>query len=386
MISEPFYSLTNLQGGNYEIIIDLNDEGSCFFFYEGSLNEIVISLIEIEDECRDFKNGSIFVEIEGIECGGYYAGWTSGDTGNKADNLSAGEYCIQVACANNTDCKVEECFTVGNAPTGCDEDLSCEKLISKEVLVDPSGIFFNTALNACSSGVIFFEAFNSSVYPINITYLPGSGGDNGCLTGFPFIQLDESNPIDYFEILCESNNQNCAGEYCFEIERNGCPPVKICRYLNYCFGDPSNPKYIGCRGGDGIGGEVAIAKAELFSNNDNEEGVEKNENARTNKVNLDDLSFETKIPEAANFQYKVYPNPFKSFINIEVQSLKEQTLNISLKDIYGRTILNQKLETLEGRNETQLNAPTNLPDGIYLLIFSDESGTTFSEFVTKINL
>ncbi len=371
VINDPFYSLTNLQGGEYEIIIDLDEDGSCFFFYQGSLHEIVISLIEIEDECRDFANGSIFVEIEGIGCAGHFAAWSNGDIGNKADNLSAGEYCIEVACANDTDCRVKECFTLGNAPDGCDDNIPCQEILANEVLVTTDFIFFNTSTNTCEGGSFNFDASGSSAYPVTISI--SSQEDDGCIANTTPISLTQFNPFGAFDVNCLSSNSNaCAGKYCFDVERPGCPVVNFCRNIDICRGKSRDSKNIACLElSDGGPSGDKPKKTRLEEIPPMQIGLDREVTIQSNAVSLT--------------LAKVFPNPFTTDIHIQIESANAQNVQVVLMDIYGRTVLYERKELIGGMNLINLQPSVGLASGIYALTVIDQQQKKYTELITRMN-
>jgi hypothetical protein len=69
----------------------------------------------------------------------------------------------------------------------------------------------------------------------------------------------------------------------------------------------------------------------------------------------------SEITEGSDFQMKVYPNPSKSIMNIEL--LTEGTVSVAqLSDMFGRVVLTQMLNAKSGTIYLE-----NLSSGIYLL-------------------
>ena len=69
-----------------------------------------------------------------------------------------------------------------------------------------------------------------------------------------------------------------------------------------------------------------------------------------------------------------YPNPFNSSVTIGYQTSINATINISLFDIYGRTVFNKSNETQAGNHlfswDGQNSFGLDLPSGVYYLSIS----------------
>ncbi len=67
-------------------------------------------------------------------------------------------------------------------------------------------------------------------------------------------------------------------------------------------------------------------------------------------------------------QVQVYPNPFGESIRIELANLdKRQAIKVQLVDILGRVVLQQSFEVAAGKQLLQLDVPSSLPKGNYIL-------------------
>lgn len=73
----------------------------------------------------------------------------------------------------------------------------------------------------------------------------------------------------------------------------------------------------------------------------------------------------------------VYPNPSKGDINIEITDF-EHEITLSINDLYGKQVLNQKLE---GNQITLGNL--NLSSGVYLLNFTSRGATTTEKLIIE---
>jgi hypothetical protein len=69
----------------------------------------------------------------------------------------------------------------------------------------------------------------------------------------------------------------------------------------------------------------------------------------------------------------MYPNPSDSQVNISINSSDDRDYTLSIKDIYGRTILSQADKLFVGSNALSLNV-ADLSPGMYILSMVDKSG------------
>ena len=53
------------------------------------------------------------------------------------------------------------------------------------------------------------------------------------------------------------------------------------------------------------------------------------------------------VSEPTEYSIRIYPNPFKDFVSIELpESLKDQFTNVTVHDAIGRMVFNTKISTL----------------------------------------
>jgi len=74
-----------------------------------------------------------------------------------------------------------------------------------------------------------------------------------------------------------------------------------------------------------------------------------------------------------NTSFLMYPNPSDSQVNISINSSDARDYTLSIKDIYGRTILSQSDKLFVGSNTLSLNV-AGLSPGMYILSMVDKSG------------
>ncbi len=92
------------------------------------------------------------------------------------------------------------------------------------------------------------------------------------------------------------------------------------------------------------------------------------------------ISFTTGINEAnQTIGLMVYPNPVADKINLEINSKKSQSIEISITDATGRICRNETLKIASGNNHLKLDA-TAFAAGIYLLNVKTEEGTILRKF------
>jgi hypothetical protein len=97
------------------------------------------------------------------------------------------------------------------------------------------------------------------------------------------------------------------------------------------------------------------------------------------------ISTSTSIAELTtnHFNFNVYPNPTKDFINILLQTSQTESMVISIVDMNGKVFNQQKI--VDKITEKQIDV-ANYPSGIYLLRITTVSGKHLGTFkLQKIN-
>jgi len=90
-------------------------------------------------------------------------------------------------------------------------------------------------------------------------------------------------------------------------------------------------------------------------------------NKRNTTIGLSKLSEDMEGTASTLTVKTIYPNPFSSLINIELNSANQGEMILSLRDIAGRLINRSKIEVDKGRNTLHFRTKTNLTPGVYLL-------------------
>lgn len=83
------------------------------------------------------------------------------------------------------------------------------------------------------------------------------------------------------------------------------------------------------------------------------------------------------------FSVGIFPNPVTSESNVYISSKEEKTANISVYNQQGQVIYRGQKQLLNGRNEIAVREfnETELSQGIYFLVVSDEKSITQKKFV-----
>jgi len=209
-----------------------------------------------------------------------------------------------------------------------------------------------------------------------VTVSVASQSNDGCILS-SFIQLTQTNPVDDLEVNCFNlNSQVCAGKYCFDIQRAGCPVYQICRNIKFCRGKSRDSKELGClKGGDG--GSTGNPRLKISE-----------EVSPIAGGNLLELYTGKIVPQENNTGLtltKVYPNPFTTDISIQLESTDEQAVQVELADIYGRTVIRKVQQLTKGINLIELQPSNNLASGIYALIITDQHQKKYTQLITRMN-
>ncbi len=350
---------------------------------QSCLNELNISLVSSTDECKDFADGSLEVSVELNECTEYNIAWTSGDIGLLADDLKAGNYCVTAISKDCENCRTVACFDVGSAPEGCDDNTPCNDVIRNEILnkkitINAESIFYNNISGDCENGSVTFDASGSD-FDITVSLIPPFLDE--CILDSDDLDLTQTNPEGSFQIKCNTPTQGkeCTGTYCFKISKADDANcfVTICRNIKFCEGRSRNSKGISCSisgdggtGGNDIGKENIIVRPPSTGSNLPEIDLKK----------IDPLKDNTMLTLA-----KIYPNPFTTDINIQLESIDEQTIQVELTDIYGRTVIREIQELTKGVNLIKLQPSNNLASGIYALTIIDQDQKKYTQLITRMN-
>jgi len=89
----------------------------------------------------------------------------------------------------------------------------------------------------------------------------------------------------------------------------------------------------------------------------------------------------SSVPEYGNENNAfVYPVPFSNKLNIDFTTQKPENVNIFLIDASGRVLISQKVNSISGANNTEINT-TQLSSGIYILNIETSNGIIRKQIV-----
>jgi len=82
---------------------------------------------------------------------------------------------------------------------------------------------------------------------------------------------------------------------------------------------------------------------------------------------------------------KIYPNPFKDYIQVEIYTHEELDIAISVFDFMGKTILRKQQKIQKGENNFNLKMPSNINHGIYNLLIQSKEEIILDENIIGSN-
>jgi len=172
----------------------------------------------------------------------------------------------------------------------------------------------------------------------------------------------------------------CAGEYCYQVVKNpGTDQCEIdfCVYINYC-------ELTVWKGGKVTLSCKAISNtppAGSFTSPD--DGANEISSKQTVQLNSTSGHRQEPIDKIIGFDLvNVYPIPFNQEIQIELEASFDKSVTISLVDLYGRTLLEEKYNMTKGMSIFTLSTEQSLPEGLYLVQITDQYGHQISKQLT----
>ena len=92
-----------------------------------------------------------------------------------------------------------------------------------------------------------------------------------------------------------------------------------------------------------------------------------------------------KVSPARQQEIKAWPNPFSSYITMNITVDQNTVLGISLKDAAGKSIRTYKQPAARGVNQLTISNLDNLANGIYMIEVADEitEGRKIMKFVKE---
>lgn len=70
-----------------------------------------------------------------------------------------------------------------------------------------------------------------------------------------------------------------------------------------------------------------------------------------------------------------YPNPFVSFVQVDINSDKNKIVTINFKDVSGRILLKKQCAIIKGNNSIAISQVQQLPVGMYILNINTDDGS-----------
>jgi Secretion system C-terminal sorting domain len=77
--------------------------------------------------------------------------------------------------------------------------------------------------------------------------------------------------------------------------------------------------------------------------------------------------------------FTVSPNPFISYVNINVDWSKNETANVKVISMSGKELVSKNIQLIKGTNYVALNELTQLPAGMYILQVSSTEGSIIKQ-------
>ncbi len=87
---------------------------------------------------------------------------------------------------------------------------------------------------------------------------------------------------------------------------------------------------------------------------------------KTNLVHcmIDKNNFWKAVNELNNGQIKVYPNPTKEYLYVELENSVISVETLEIADLYGDILISKRVDSKEARYRMNIN---DLPDGVYII-------------------
>jgi hypothetical protein len=329
--------------------------------------------------CPDFVVGSITPSVLNGNSPYTYT-WSTGSTSNKLENLSEGQYCITINDFGG--CIKENCFKVGNIePTVVNKTKPCQTCLKCGEVEKCEDVALELTKFNCNA---FTSVCPATGLPVDnleqfITILPNAitcsiaCPDGTTILGTPVTGSAMIDPNDKFKCLVGAT----------------------CTFANILY-DGINHPFIGINGAGVILPEFSVISENIISSSCTNESVKKCvkriscKNSSTDPQTLTVIStgtecvdcaipFGNNLTERDDFNSKdstqlfndkvinIFPNPFTNTIRIDLQSGKNQKMNLKLLNIIGQTLVTKSYEVIKGSNEINLFTEA-INTGLYFLV------------------
>ena len=78
----------------------------------------------------------------------------------------------------------------------------------------------------------------------------------------------------------------------------------------------------------------------------------------------------------------VYPNPAEDVVNIAVKELVNTSYNVTITDITGKVLFNNRLNNMLNNNAASINV-SEFNKGMYFIMLTNEQGTSTQKLIVR---
>ena len=89
-----------------------------------------------------------------------------------------------------------------------------------------------------------------------------------------------------------------------------------------------------------------------------------------------------KLKKTSN-DFTVSPNPFSSYVNINIEWNKNETTNVKVFSVAGRELVSKNVQMYKGTNYVAINELSSLPAGNYFIEFNTSEGRIFKQLIKQ---
>ena len=85
----------------------------------------------------------------------------------------------------------------------------------------------------------------------------------------------------------------------------------------------------------------------------------------------------------ANSNISVFPNPFKNYVNINLDWSNNETANLKVFTLNGAELINNNVQLYKGNNYVFVNELMNLKAGTYFMVLNTTQGRIFKQIIKQ---
>ena len=78
----------------------------------------------------------------------------------------------------------------------------------------------------------------------------------------------------------------------------------------------------------------------------------------------------------------VYPNPAEDVVNIAVKEVGNTSYNVTITDITGKVLFNNRLNNMLNNNAASINV-SEFNKGMYFIMLTNEQGTSTQKLIVR---